>query len=278
MSRYVRLFAVLCAFGLVSTAEAGHPHVIVAGPGGQVTLSSGSYAQGTVIGYRRHRHHYDAVVAPAPQYAPAPVMVQPPPQPVYVAPPVPAYAPPVPAYAPPVQVYTPPPVVYAPVAAPAPVVVQPAPRPVDNKPNFLALKYMPGFSSNIGTADGKVDFSTPAFAHSPGVEFRLTRWLSLRSDLEFRKDSRTWDVLGVKGSLFPRSPVKPYASVSFAINENLKNPGKYSFGFSAAAGMDIFIGKYFFLEAEARYRMTPGSCCSEVPTLAVVGGGGVAFF
>lgn len=274
MSRYVRLFAVLCAFGLVSTAEAGHPHVIVAGPGGQVTVSSGSYAQGTVIGYRRHRRHYDAVVAPAPQYAPAPVVVQQPPPVVYAPPPAPAYAPPV-------QVYTPPPVVYAPppvATAPVPVVVQPAPRPKDDKPNFLALKYMPGFSSNISTPDGKIDFSTPQFAHSPGVEFRLTRWLSLRSDLEFRSDSRTWDVLGVKGSLFPRSPVKPYASVSFAVSENLKNPGKFSLGFSAAAGMDIFIGKYFFLEAEARYRMTPGSCCSEVPTLAVVAGGGVAFF
>lgn len=277
MSRYVRLFAVLCAFGLVPSAQAGHPHVVVIGPG-QVSVSSG-YAQGTVVGYRRHRHHYDAVVTAAPQ------------QPMYyapqapVAPPVPAYAPPPVVYAPPapVQVYTPPPVVYAPVpvvvpVAPAPVVVQPAPRPVDNKPNFLALKYMPGFSSNIGSTDGKVDFSTPQFAHSPGVEFRLTRWLSLRSDLEFRKSSRTWDALGVKGSLFPRSPVKPYASVSFAISENLANPGKYSFGFAAAAGMDIFIGKYFFLEAEARYRMSPGSCCSEVPTLAVVAGGGVAFF
>jgi hypothetical protein len=168
--------------------------------------------------------------------------------------------------------------VYAPVAAPPPVVVQQQRPRDDSKPNFLAIKYMPGFSSAISTPDGKVDFSTPTFAHSPGLEMRLTRWLSLRSDLEFRKESRTWDVLGVKCSLFPRSPVKPYASVSFAINENLKNPGKYAFGFSAAAGMDIFIGKYFFIEAEARYRMSPGNCCSEVPTLAVVGGAGVAFF
>ncbi len=275
MSRYVRLFAVLVAFGLVPAAFAGHPHVVVVGPTGQVSVSSG-YAQGTVIGYRRHHHHYDAVVsaAPAPYVQPAPVYAPPP---IVYAPPPPVYVQPQPVYSPPPVVYAPVPVM-APVAAPPPVVVQPQRPRDDNKPNFLAIKYMPGFSSAISTPDGKVDFSTPTFAHSPGLEMRLTRWLSLRSDLEFRKESRTWDVLGVKGSLFPRSPVKPYASVSFAINENLKNPGKYSFGFSAAAGMDIFIGKYFFLEAEARYRMSPGNCCSEVPTLAVVGGAGVAFF
>lgn len=270
MLRLVRLISVLSIVG-VSAQALACDYRYQSGVGVQLG--------GVFFGFSKHRRAPcpAVVIAPPIQVQPLPpvayytqpqVVYAPPPQPVYVAPP------------PPQVVYTNPPIVYA-QPPPPPVVQQraaPPPAPVDDKPNFLALKYMPGFSSNIGTADGKVDFSTPAFAHSPGVEFRLTRWLSLRSDLEFRKDSRTWDVLGVKGSLFPRSPVKPYASVSFAINENLKNPGKYSFGFSAAAGMDIFIGKYFFLEAEARYRMTPGSCCSEVPTLAVVGGGGVAFF
>ena len=32
------------------------------------------------------------------------------------------------------------------------------------------------------------------------------------------------------------------------------------------------------VEAEVRYRMTPGACCSDVPALTGVIGGGVAFF
>jgi hypothetical protein len=85
-------------------------------------------------------------------------------------------------------------------------------------------------------------------------------------------------MLGVKLSLFPNSPVKPYASVSFGGNENYARPGNYTFGFAGAAGLDVFIGRTFFLEAEVRYRMTPGNCCSEAPALTGVIGGGVAFF
>jgi hypothetical protein len=193
-----------------------------------------------------------------------------PPVAYYTAPPV-VYAPP-----PPQQVvYANPPLVYA---APPVVQAKAAPPPVDDRPGFLALKYMPGISSNISASARDPSFGTPTFAHSPGIELRLTRWLSLRSDLEFRKEGRTWDMLGAKLSLLPNSPVKPYASVSFSGNENYANPGKYSFGFAGAAGVDVMLGKYFFLEAEARYRMTPGSCCSEVPAVAGLIGGGVAFF
>ncbi len=177
---------------------------------------------------------------------------------------------------PPVAYYTqtPPPVVYSP-----PLIVQAkvAP-PKSERPGFLAVKYMPGVSSSPSMVDGELDFSGTGFTHSPGVELRLTRWLSLRSDLEFRQQGRTWDILGVKLSLFPNSPVKPYASVSFSGNESYANRGAFSFGFAGAGGLDVFFGKHFFLEAEVRYRMTPGNCCSEVPVLTGVVGGGVAFF
>ena len=188
--------------------------------------------------------------------------------------------PPVAYYTQPPVVYAPPPVVYAnPPMVAAPVVQQRVAPPRNDRPGFLALKYMPGVSTNPSMTDnGVLDFDATAFAHSPGLELRLTRWLSLRSDLEFRKGGRTWDMLGVKLSLPPNSPVKPYASVSFSGNENYANPGKYSFGFAAAGGLDVFIGKFFFLEAEVRYRMTPGACCSEVPALTGLIGGGVAFF
>jgi hypothetical protein len=146
-------------------------------------------------------------VLPPVAYYTQPQVVYAQPAPVYVAPP------------PQQVVYSNPPLVYAPPVVQA----KAAPPPPDDRPNFLALKYMPGVSSNITTSNGDMSFGGPTFAHSPGVELRLTRWLSLRSDLEFRKEGRTWDMLGVKLSLLPNSPVKPYASVS---QRELREPGQ----------------------------------------------------
>lgn len=253
MPRTVRLFAVLLTVGASAPAFACR------------TSGVGIQLGGLFFGFSKHRHH-----------CPPPVLIAQPAQPL---PPVAYYTQPQPVYvqpAPPPVVYTAPPMVYA---QPAPVVVQQrAAKPADNRPGILAVKYMPGASAGISLIDDMPEFNDVGFAHSPGVEVRLTRWLSLRSDLEFRQGGRTWDMLGVKGSLFPSSPVKPYASVSFGGNESYANPGKYSFGFAAAAGLDVFFGKHFFLEAEVRYRLTPGACCSEVPSLTGVVGGGVAFF
>ncbi|MGV3623684.1 MAG: hypothetical protein ACO1OB_22890 [Archangium sp.] len=262
MARFANLFAVLCVVGFAAPAAARCRYVAVNVAPGQ-----------TVVGYVKHRRHCDPIIAPAPvQYVQAPQVYAPPPPPAY-APPAVYVAPP-----PPPVVYSAPPVVYA-TPAPAPVVVQQrAVKPERPRPGFLALKYMPGVSSTVAAPDGHIEFGQPGFTHSPGLEFRLARWFSLRSDLEFRQQGWTWDMLGAKVSLFPSSPVKPYASVSASMNENHANPGKFSFGFAAAAGLDVFFGKHFFLEAEARYRMTPGACCTEVPTLTGVIGGGVAFF
>ena len=171
--------------------------------------------------------------------------------------------------------YSPPPMIYA---QPLPVVQARVVPPPSTRPGFLAFKYMPGFSTSPSLVNDTIYLNDSGFAHSPGIEMRLTRWLSLRSDLEFRQGGRTWDILGVKVSLFPSSPVKPYASVSFGGNESYANRGKYAFGLAAAGGLDVFFGKHFFLEAEVRYRMTPGNCCSSVPALTGVIGGGVAFF
>lgn len=260
MPRFFRLIAVLSAVGVVTPALA------------HCRRGVGIQVGSVFIGASRHgRHCHDAVIVTQ-----APVVVQPQ---VYAAPPPPVmYAPAPVVVAPaPVPVYSAPPIVYA---QPQPVVVQqaPAPQPRDDRPGFLALKYMPGVSSEVSTVVGTAAFGTPTFAHSPGIELRLTRWFSLRSDLEFRSQGRTWDMLGVKLSPFPKSFLKPYASVSFSGNENYANPGRYSFGFAGAAGLDVMLGRYFFIEAEARYRMTPGSCCSEVPSVVGMIGGGVAFF
>lgn len=184
---------------------------------------------------------------------------------------------------PPLVVYSPPPLVYAApppqvAYANAPLVQAKVAPPQSERPGFFALKYMPGASSSPSMVGGELHLSGAGFTHSPGIELRLTRWLSLRSDLEFRQQGRTWDMLGVKLSLFPSSPVKPYASVSFSGNESYAHPGAFSFGLAGAGGLDVFFGKHFFLEAEVRYRMTPGKCCSDVPVLTGVVGGGVAFF
>jgi hypothetical protein len=220
------------------------------------------------LGFTKHRRApCPAVVLPPAAYAPPPVV----------------YAPPPVVYAPPPVVYTPPPVVYAPVPVPvaAPAVrARPAPPPAPERPGFLAIKYLPGVATGVSVSDVGLSLAGPAFAHSPGLELRFTRWFSLRSDLEFRRDSRTWDVLGAKVSLFPDSPVKPYASVSFAATELLATPGRYAFGIAGAGGLDVFFGRHFFLEAEVRYRVMPGAgdCCGEVPSVTGVVGGGVAFF
>jgi hypothetical protein len=262
MPRLVRLFAALLVAGVATPAFACR------------TSGVGIQLGGLFVGFAKHRPCPPPVIVAQPL---PPVAAYTQPQPVYVVPPPPVYVVPAPAYVapPPPVVYSPPPV----FAAPAPVVVQQRAAPAaDSRPGFLALKYMPGVSSGVSLTGGEVNFADVGFAHSPGIELRLTRWLSVRSDLEFRQSGRTWDMLGVKGSLFPNSPVKPYASVSFAGNESYANPGKYSFGFAAAAGLDVFFGKHFFLEAEARYRVTPGACCAEVPSVTGVVGGGVAFF
>lgn len=249
--RLLRYLVLLSAVGLATPAVACHS----VSPG-RVGIQLGHL----FLGFSKHRR------------APCPAVVVPPV--AYVQPPV-VYAPP-----PPV-VYTPPPVVYAPVPVAAPVVqTRAAPPPARDRPGFLALKYLPGASTGLGVSAAGFEFANPAFAHSAGVELRFTRWFALRSDLEFRRDSRTWDVLGAKLSLFPNSPVKPYASVSLAATEVLAKAGQYSLGVAGAGGLDLFFGKHFFLEAEVRYRVTPGAgaCCSEIPSVTGLVGGGVAFF
>jgi hypothetical protein len=251
MPRLVRLIAVLSIVGVSAPAFACRT-------GGGVGIQLGSVFFGFS---KRHTCPPVVVAVPVQQLPPVAYYTQ---QPQVV-------------YAPPPVVYSPPPMVYAAPMVAAPVVQAKVVPPPDDRPGFLALKYMPGASTNI-VANQAFNLDGVGFAHSPGIELRLTRWFSLRSDLEFRQGGRTWDILGIKGSLFPHSPVKPYASVSFSGNENYANPGKFSFGFAGAGGLDVFIGKYFFLEAEVRYRMTPGACCSEVPALTGLVGGGVAFF
>ncbi len=87
-------------------------------------------------------------------------------------------------------------------------------------------------------------------------------------------------MLGLKVWLLPPWAFRPYGSVSLAGSEAYAAPGKYQLGVSVAAGADLFFGKHFFLEAEARYRVSPGpgECCREVPHLSGLIGAGIALF
>jgi hypothetical protein len=185
------------------------------------------------------------------------------------------------------------PVAVAPQYAPPPVYVQPAPagvlpmpvyanarieKPVDDRPSLLAVKYAPGASSPVSFESKQPEFGGIGFAHSVGIEVRLSRWFALRSDFEMRNTGRSWDMVGLKVSL-PWWALKQYGSVSLSGSEALSFPGKYQLGMSAALGVDLTFGKHFFIEAEARYRVSPTSeCCREVPTLTGLIGAGVAFF
>jgi hypothetical protein len=182
----------------------------------------------------------------------------------------------------------PPPVVIAPpvvqYVAPAPVVVAPPPvitapavtAPRDDRPAALGLKYVGGGAALLDWSSDP-PLTGLGLAHSVGLEGRLTTWLGLRSDLELRRDSRSWDVIGVKLWL-PTSTFKPYVSASLAVTEAAAQPGRLHWGLVGAAGLDLWLGKHFFLEAELRYRVSPGDCCRAAPHVTGLVGAGVAFF
>ncbi len=216
--------------------------------------------------------------APCPAYVAPPVVVQqvpvyvpaPPPPPQVVQVPVYVQAPPLVAAPPVVAVPTP---TYIP--APAPVVVA-APRVAEREgPNHLAFKYMTGVlgdvSNGLGSATGAGGLS------SLGAELRLSRWFALRSDFEQRGSGRSYDFLGVKLWLDNDSPFRPYASVSVTGEHPASRPGNSYLGLVGAAGVDLFLGRYLFLEAEARVRSVH-DCCGESLLASGTVGGGIAFF
>lgn len=183
-------------------------------------------------------------------------------QPVYVAPP------------------PPPPVVYiaprpAPVVA-APVVVAQPVQQEEEGVKRVAVKYAPGISAVLDTQ--AKELGPASFVNSIGAEFRLSRYFALRGDAEFRSGARTWNIPGLKVSLFPNSRVHPFASASLAINQVDGAPAnRVSLGLMGAAGLDITVFRWLFVTAEARYAVQPGNCCA-LPRVTGLVGVGVQFF
>jgi len=223
------------------------------------------------FGFGVHHHaRRQYVVAPPPVYVQPQVVYQQP-QIVYQQAPV---------------VMAPPPMIAAPIYV-APVVVQRPPQvvtrtvtvPAHERPALIAIKYTPGLSGIFTSSPGAVGFSGARFTHSAGLEARLSRWFALRSDVELRNDSRSFDVIGAKVWLAGADwAVKPYLSASLSGTMVDSRPNALTVGVVGAGGVDVFFGKHFFLEAEVRYRALPGSCCTEVPQVTGVVGAGVAFF
>lgn len=257
--------AVVVSVLMVAGVASADSHVELNLFGSSSTLSFG-------FGVHHHARRRVVVTPPVVYVQPAPVYVQPPP--VVMAPP-------------------PPPMVQAPpvYVAPPPVVVQPAPpvrvetrtvtvtQPAPERPALIGVKYTPGLSGIFTASNSSVGFSGARFTHSAGLEARLSRWVALRSDVELRNDSRSFDVIGAKVWLAGADwKVKPYLSASLSGTMTDSRPNALSVGVVGAGGLNVFFGKHFFLEAEVRYRALPNACCTEVPQLTGVVGGGVAFF
>ena len=133
MPRLVRLIAVLSVVGISAPALACRT-------GGGVGIQLGSL----FVGFSRHNHGCPPVVLALPAQALPPVAYYTQPQIVYVQPPQQqvVYVQPQVAYTPPPMIYAQPPVVYG----NAPVVQAKVAPPPNDRPGFLALKYI--FSSS----------------------------------------------------------------------------------------------------------------------------------
>ncbi len=213
------------------------------------------------FGMAVEQHVQPVYYPPPPPPQPQVVYVQtPPPPPQYVYVPTAPPPPPTVAYLPPAAAVTTPP--------------PPAPRR-EEPPAHLALKWLGGPTSVV-TFGGAPTLGVPTMGHSLGAEWRLADWAALRTDLDFRAAGTSWDVLGFKLSA-PSPVLSPYASVSLSGTSTALQPDRLQVGLMGALGLDLKLGRNFFLEGEVRYRVAPDSCCRDVPQVTGLVGGGVAF-
>ncbi|MBL8953482.1 MAG: hypothetical protein JNK82_22090 [Myxococcaceae bacterium] len=224
------------------------------------------------------------IPVPVPVVAPVVIAQAPPPPVVYVeddfsAPPM-VVAQPVPVAPAPVVVAAPVPVPVpvpapAPVAVAAPVVVA-QPVVVEDPVKRVALKYAPGMSAVLDMENREL--GPASFTNVIGAEFRISRYFALVGGVELRQGARSWQIPGLKVTLFPSSRVHPFASASLALNQVDGQPSnRFSLGVLGAAGLEINVFRWLFLTAEARYAVTPGNCCA-LPRVGGLVGVGVQFF
>jgi hypothetical protein len=151
----------------------------------------------------------------------------------------------------------------------------------DDGPPRLALKWAP-FARSVTSV-----FDEPAGlnAGSVGLEYRLGRYLALRTDLQYSGQGALWDFVGLKLSLFADSLLRPFASAGFSGIRIVEGsaPAATRLGMVAGVGLNLFFGRHVFLEVEGKYRRY-----SEEPlqlaearnlsSWTLLAGAGVAFF
>ncbi len=160
-------------------------------------------------------------------------------------------------------------VVAAPVVAPAPVVVaRPPPPQVRAEPEpreevdpdrtpRVAVKWAP-FARSVMDLD-RLTSELSLNAGSVGLEYRMGRYLALRTDVQYSRDGALWDIAALKLSVFPNSFVRPFISGGLS-GIRLVELGSGTrvdstrLGVVAGAGLNLFFGKHVFLEAEAKFR------------------------
>jgi len=145
-----------------------------------------------------------------------------------------------------------------------------APPPPRREEPLLAVKALGGVSGLVNSSDAPSD--QPGFSGMIGAEFRLTRWLALRSDLDFRPNGISWDAAGLK----LRAPwfLSPYISVGATLGFS---NGHLALGPVGAAGLDLHLGRHFFLEVEGAYRVSPGEQLRRGGQASLMAGLGWAF-
>ena len=154
------------------------------------------------------------------------------------------------------------------MVASAPQVVEAQEAPCDDGPALIAVKVMPGYGARLFAQDGP----SAGFGLSAGLEVRLTGWLALRSDVDFRRGGHSLDFLGIKLSL-DRDTLRPFASLSVGGDFPAERIGNSWLALTGALGLDVALGRNFFLTAEARARTTK----QQPLTGALLVGVGVAF-
>lgn len=172
----------------------------------------------------------------------------------------------------------------APPAPPPPpppaavVIAQPAPVERAARVPALALKWAP-LGTSLISPTRVPETGLIGSARSFGLEYRWSEHLALRGDLEYGELGTVWDLPGLKVSLFPHSKLRPYLSGGLSARSMERDSQRsLHVGGVAAAGVDLYLGRRLFIEAEARYRVMPGNCCGELHQWTGLVGAGLALF
>jgi hypothetical protein len=129
---------------------------------------------------------------------------------------------------------------------------------------LVAIAVQPGLGTRL---DGRENGLVGAL-HG---EYRPLQWLAVRAGFEMSPSGQALDVVGVKVS--PNTIWRPFFAASLSANFLHETTGA-RFGTALSGGLDVSLGRGFFLEAEARVRLT----ADNTPRASLSVGAGFEFF